>query len=257
MRLFDFFRRRKAPERFVWEELSSPRRADEKGNGPGYYDQPRPELIELIRTSPQFVLDVGCAGGAMGAEIKRRYADAVVWGIELNPQAACAAKDRIDHVLSHNVERLDFNAAGVAPASIDLIFFPDVLEHLYDPWALLARIKPFLAPNAQIIASIPNVRNLIVLEELANGRWQYAEEGLLDITHIRFFTRQSVIQLFEQTGYRIERLQSVFDGRTPELAPEPGSRLDVETPNVTYKNLDAANLEELRTFQFLVDATPA
>ncbi|MGZ3496100.1 MAG: class I SAM-dependent methyltransferase [Vulcanimicrobiaceae bacterium] len=256
MRLFEFLRRRKPPRRFVWEELSSPRSAHEKGSGPGYYDQPRPELVELIRGTPRFVLDVGCAGGAMGTEIKRRYSGAVVWGIELNSQAAAAAKARIDRVLSENVERFDFGANGIAPASIDLVFFPDVLEHLYNPWTLLARIKPFLAPNAQIIASIPNVRNFVILEDLANGIWRYAEEGLLDITHIRFFTRRSVIELFEQTGYRIERLQSLLDGRTPDPSLAPGARLDFETPTVTYKNLDAASLEELRTFQFLVDATP-
>lgn len=245
--------------RYVWQELANPLSAAEKAGGArGYYGTPRPELIALIRGEPRRVLDVGCGGGATGHSIKERFPNARVEGVERNAEAAAIAGDRLDAIHNDNVETIDYAAAGFQPHSIDLVLFPDVLEHLYDPWNVLVRLKPFLAPGAQVLASIPNIRNLCIINELLTGTWKYVDAGLLDVTHIRFFTKKSIIELFDQTGYRIHALQVNLDGRVPDAAVPPGSTtIDVDTNHFTLKHVTEQDLLELRTLQFLVDASPA
>ena len=242
--------------RFVWQELSDPRSVTEKGVDSIYYRNARTDMIARIRKAPKLMLDVGCGAGATGAEIKKRYPNATVIGIELNPEAAAMANGRIDRIIVDNVETLDFSAAGFADGSIDLVFFPDVLEHLYDPWKLLVRLKPFLAPNAQVIASIPNVRNLWLLTQLIAGSWDYAEEGLLDVTHIRFFTKKTIVQLFEQTGYKVGAIYANGDGRVPDMQAPAGKTVNIDMPQVMLKNMGQEDLIELRTLQFVIDARP-
>jgi O-antigen biosynthesis protein len=125
----------------------------------------------------------------------------------------------------------------------------DVLEHLYDPWNLLLRVRPYLAPDAQIVASIPNARNLLLLDELAGGGFGYVEAGLLDVTHIRFFTKRSILAMFAETGYEIHQIYACEDARIPPFGDVP-LPVNLSTPALTLHNLDAAALVELRTIQF-------
>lgn len=242
--------------RYVWQELSNPKPVSDKGKDSVYYRSPRTDMLAHLRSAPKFVLDVGCGAGATGAEIKQRYPNAYVTGIELNEGAARLAADRLDRVIQHNVEQLDFEKAGFTAGSIDLVLFPDVLEHLYDPWNVLMRIRRFLAPGAQVLASIPNSRNLWLLSHLSGGGWDYAEDGLLDVTHIRFFTKKTIAELFAQTGYDIHAMYSNPDGRVPVMQAPDGGAVNIDTPQFTLKNLNAQDLVELRTLQFIVDAAP-
>lgn len=242
--------------RYVWQELSSPRSVADKGQDSVYYRSARHDMIAHISGSPRLVLDVGCGAGATGAAVKERFPQATVVGIEINAEAGALAAPRLDRVIVDNVEELDFASAGFAPSSIELVFFPDVLEHLYDPWRLLVRLRPFLAETAQIIASIPNSRNLWLLSQLAGGDWPYAEEGLLDVTHIRFFTKKTMIDLFSQTGYRVKALYSNPDGRIPAIAVPENGAVNVDLPGVQLKNVNPQDAIELRTLQFIVLAEP-
>lgn len=243
---------------FVWEQLSDVRsgEADRPEMAP-YYNFVRHEVLDMIRESPRVVLDVGCGAAATSQELKRRFPDAVVHGIELNAHAAEVAAGRIDRVLCENVETLNFEAVGFEPGSIDLVLFPDVLEHLYDPWNLLRRIRPLLSNRAHIISSIPNVRNLWLILELLRGNWDYVPAGLLDITHIRFFTKKTIEQLFTQTGYRVEALGINLDGRIPAADIPAGQRADINTERMVLRQISAEEFLELRAIQFLVDAVPA
>jgi SAM-dependent methyltransferase len=242
--------------RYVWEELSNPLPIEAQGEAATYNHHPRVELLNLLNHPPRTVLDVGCAAGATGAELKRIYPQAVVHGVELSPASAAIARTKLDRVLNESIETMDFAAAGFAPKSIDVVFLPDVLEHLYDPWQSLARMKPFLSDDAQILASIPNVRNLWLIGELLAGKWDYLQEGLLDVTHIRFFTRRTIGELFDQTGYSIFRWGINLDPRVPIGDPTTEGTFNIETPKLTLKNLNATDLQELRTIQFLVAAVP-
>jgi SAM-dependent methyltransferase len=234
----------------VWQLLSRPRAPGEDG----YFEHVRAELVDLLIAPPRRFVEIGCGTGLTGAEVKRRYPAAVVDGIEYVPAAAAEAGRRLDNVHAGDVERLDL-ASLYEPASIDALLLADVLEHLYDPWNFLVRIRPFLAPGAQIIASIPNVRNLVLLGELAGGGFSYEPAGLLDITHIRFFTRVEILKMFDQTGYDVSWIGNVRDPRIPDIAPA-AFPVKVEAGSIAVDVPNAETLTELMTIQFYVRAEP-
>ncbi|MBU1665838.1 MAG: methyltransferase domain-containing protein, partial [Gammaproteobacteria bacterium] len=240
------------PGGYVWEQLSELEDADLKG---AYHDHPRKELLLLMKHVPRRVLDVGCATGATGELIKTAWPDSHVTGIELNRAAAARAEERIDKVLGEKLEDIDFAAEGIAPGSIDTVLLADVLEHLYDPWDALLRIRPLLSEDAQVLVSLPNARNLWLLNELASGRFPYSQEGLLDITHIRWFTRAEMEKMLRETGYRV-----VKSARTPTAGLQdltrPAGCTTVETEKIVLKNVDDEEFEDLKALQIMFLAQP-
>jgi 2-polyprenyl-3-methyl-5-hydroxy-6-metoxy-1,4-benzoquinol methylase len=234
----------------VWQLLSRPRVPGEDG----YFEHLRAELVDLLIAPPRRFVEIGCGTGLTGAEVKRRYPAAVVDGIEYSPAAAAEAASRLDHVHAGDVGQMDLGAL-YEPGSIDALLLADVLEHLYDPWNLLVRVRPFLAPGAQVIASIPNVRNLALLRELAAGAFSYVPAGLLDVTHIRFFTRAEILRMFDQTGYEVTWVGNVRDPRIPDIAVT-AFPVNLEAGDITIKVSTAETLTELMTIQFYVRAQP-
>src|SRR5437868_10634770 len=117
-----------------------------------YYDNARPEMLGFIPPRTRRLLDVGCGRGAFAANVKRALG-ATVWGIELNPDAARIAATRLDRVIERDI-------AGALPelpdASFDCIVFNDVLEHLHDPYSVVADVARLLAPGGVVVASLPN-----------------------------------------------------------------------------------------------------
>jgi 2-polyprenyl-3-methyl-5-hydroxy-6-metoxy-1,4-benzoquinol methylase len=205
--------------RSAWRWLGSDANNTQRGADDGYYDRVRDELLDMIEIAPRRVLDVGCGGGATDAELKRRFPGSAVVGIEAVPAAAECAEARLDQVIRANAETLDFAAAGIAAASFDLVIVADVLEHMLDPWHMLEKLRPLLAPGGRVLASIPNVRNLWLLEKIVRGGFDYGDEGLLDITHVRFFTLSEMRAMFADTGYAVERTRLNIDGNLPERVP--------------------------------------
>ncbi len=237
---------------YVWEQLSELEDADLKG---AYHDHARKELLLLLERPPRRVLDVGCATGATGELIKTAWPESHVTGIELNRAAAARAVERIDKVLGEKLEDIDFAAEGITPGSIDTVLLADVLEHLYDPWDALLRIRPLLTEDAQVLVSLPNARNLWLLNELASGRFPYASEGLLDITHIRWFTRAEMEKMLRETGYRV-----VKSSRTPTAGLQdltrPAGSTTVETEKMVLKEVDDEEFEDLKALQIMFLAQP-
>jgi trans-aconitate methyltransferase len=234
----------------VWQLLTNARVPGEDG----YFEHVRTELLDLFERPPRHLLDIGCGTGLTGLEARSRFPAAVVDGIEFSAEAAAVAAERLDRVHQGDVERMDFGALGYAHGEIDGLLLADVLEHLYNPWDLLLRIRPYLAPDVQIIASIPNARNLVLISELAAGNFNYEPAGLLDVTHIRFFTRREIYKLFAETGYEVLGMLGSPDGRIPPITAGK-DLVDIQTPAVTIKNVDAQGLGELTTIQFFVRAT--
>jgi SAM-dependent methyltransferase len=178
--------------------------ADSKGEA--YYCEPRLDIQALIDASGKRILDVGCAAGTLGAALKRAGATEVV-GIEYSPEAALLAQQRLDRVFVGDVQNLEL---PLDEASFDTIIFADVLEHTVDPWAVLTAYRRFLKADGQIIASIPNIRFYAIIARLIFNRWEYRESGILDRTHLRFFTWPTIKQLFARAGLRIERVRPVY-----------------------------------------------
>lgn len=174
----------------------------------GYYDEPRPEVTSRIPESAKYILDVGCASGALGRLIKAERPLVEVRGIEPVPDQAERARKVLDDVM---VGQADDPLPNHWPRP-DCIIFADVLEHLVDPWAVLERYRNILSPGGTIVASIPNVANRVVISGLLRLRWDYAPFGILDRTHLRFFTRETALELFEKAGFSIQHVSRTLEG---------------------------------------------
>jgi len=172
----------------------------------GYYRYNRPEIQQLVRPTARRILDIGCAAGMMGSELKQKL-NAEVWGVEFDPNAAKQAESRLDHVLNGAIEEI-FHL--IPDKYFDTIIFADVLEHLINPWEVLKNVREKLAIDGEIVASIPNVRHWSVVKNLLEGNWQYENAGILDRTHLRFFTRTECVRLFETSGYEITHRDAVI-----------------------------------------------
>jgi SAM-dependent methyltransferase len=171
--------------------------------GAAYFGNVRREIEPLLPTYAARVLDVGCGGGCTLGWLKASGRAGTTVGIELAEAAAAQARSRVDELHVGDATVL----IDVLPqASFDLVLCLDVLEHLVDPWEFAARLPWMMKPGALLVASVPNVRHLeVVLPLLLRGQWRYARDGLLDRTHLRFFTREGVLALLSPPGLHVER----------------------------------------------------
>lgn len=164
-----------------------------------YFDWARPELIRQIQPGARTILDVGCGRGALGAALKAQDPTLVVHGIEYVQEAVDVAQTRLDSAIRLDLN--DFDGLDLPEGSVDAMVFGDVLEHLLDPEAALATLLPYLADDGRVIASIPNVKHWsVVLPLLAGDAWTYTDAGLLDRTHVHFFTLSEATQMFSRVG---------------------------------------------------------
>lgn len=215
-------------------------------------------LLEMVSRRPDRVLDVGCFCGGSGRWLKAKFPGCEVIGIELLEAAAAEAATAYDRVITGAIEQVDFDAQGLAPGSIDAIIAADVLEHLYNPWKVLQRLKPLLAQDGALYVSLPNIRNLNILVALAQGDWQYSGGGILDITHLRFFTRKQAVQMLAETGWRVEALLINRDpSLTPMLQGRDLSQLrSINAGMLKFDNLAPEDAAELIALQFFIRAVP-
>lgn len=224
-----------------------------------YHSYFNPDLLNLFAHAPRKLLDIGCASGALCAEMKRRQPKTQTIGIEPNKRAAELARNRVDQVFTGTFEEVDLVAEGIGHGSIDSVVAADVLEHMYDPWRTMVNLKPFLTKDAQIIISIPNSRHVNLIVRLADGgMWTYEDRGLLDITHIRFFTLMEFANLLQQTGYRIEQVAHFIDPALQEffVAAKKGPEINLRVGRLAFERLTVQDLTELCTWQFFIRARP-
>jgi SAM-dependent methyltransferase len=223
-----------------------------------YYEGINETLCGILRAPPRRVLELGCAAARLGEFIKKRHPEAHYTGIEMNEGAAAIARTRIDRVIVSRIEEIDFEREGVPAGSIDTFIAGDVLEHMYDPWRALAAVRPLLSPDAQVAISVPNVRNLYVLDVLANeGTWKYATHGLLDITHIRFFAFRDCLRLLDETGYVFQGVTCNIDPRYKELFQSHLGKTNVnlQMGRLRLEDLTAAEFQEYCTLQYVILAS--
>lgn len=173
-----------------------------------YYNVERREMLHYIPKGAVRFVEIGCGTGAFGSLLRQNINNANVVGIEMHPASALIAKSRLDLVIEEPVE---IGLGLLKNNDSDCIICNDVLEHLVDPWLVLNGLRKKLKKNGSIVASIPNVRYFPVFKDyILNGNWEYQNDGVLDRTHLRFFTKNSIKQLFEKAGYRLEKIEGIF-----------------------------------------------
>jgi 2-polyprenyl-3-methyl-5-hydroxy-6-metoxy-1,4-benzoquinol methylase len=178
------------------------------------------ENLALVRAigTPRTVLDVGCGIGLNGAAARRT--GAAVTGIETDPRALAEARKRLDEVLEVDITDAAAVRAALGPAEgeaprkgegpgrrFDLVLLADVLEHVVDPQAVLRRFAGYLAEDGQLLVSLPNVAAWTVRLGLLAGRFDYRPSGILDDSHLRFFTRDTARRLLDEAGLEVLRIE--------------------------------------------------
>ena len=198
-------------------------------------------LSMTLADEPHDVLDVGCSSGYLASPLAA--AGVRVSGIELDPGAAEEARvSCAGGVLVGDIESMEL---PFEPASFDAIVCGDLVEHLRDPGAALARLRPLLRPNGRLVLSTPNVANWAMRLSLLAGRWRYTDRGILDRTHAHLFTRKTLTETVEDAGYRVVELD--------HTVPVPL----VGTPVVERATHAVSRVRpSLFAYQFLLAATP-
>ncbi|MCA0293580.1 MAG: class I SAM-dependent methyltransferase [Actinobacteria bacterium] len=173
-----------------------------------YGDNPREDVAPFIPANATSVLEVGCGRGGFGITLRRRLGDDVtIVGVEAMPSEAAVAREAhgFDEVLTGYFPEI---LAG-RNDRFDVIVFNDVLEHILEPWDVLDQAHERLTPKGCVVAAIPSIQYAPVVMGLLRGRWDYSDTGTLDRTHVRFFTKSSMVMMFEKAGYRVEQCTRV------------------------------------------------
>jgi len=198
------------------------------------------KLLALVGDGKR-VLDVGCSSGYLARPLVAN--GCTVIGIEFDSAAAEEARSVCDDVLVGDVETMEL---PFSEGSFDVVLCGDLIEHLRDPDAFLARARPLLHADGRLVLTTPNVANWSMRLGLLAGRWRYTERGILDRTHTHLFTRKTLVETLGRAGYRVDVLDftvplPVFRTATTERTAHAVGRLR----------------PSLFAYQFVVAATPA
>jgi len=217
-----------------------------------YYQYARPEIVNLVPDSAKKILELGCGEGHTGAAVKHRQ-EAHVTGVEMEHAVALAAADLLDDVRQGDLDSFDF---PWGESSFDCILAADVLEHLRDPWKVLRQAYRLLTPKGVIVASIPNIGFFDIINGLLMGRFDYQDTGLLDRTHLRFFTYSTFIEALTNAGFTLASATSVFvtPGASEILQSSP-SNGNIQIGAMTFHYENPRQVQELLTYQWLLVGT--
>jgi ubiquinone/menaquinone biosynthesis C-methylase UbiE len=160
------------------------------------------EVLQLLPANAKNIVEIGSGYGAMASSYKKINPTCNYVCIDIDPEYADAARSRCDKSLAANIEQMSPNEFDQLFPS-DCWIFADSLEHLYDPWKLLTMIRERISPDGCIVCCIPNAQHWSVQYKLMSGSFNYEQSGLMDKTHIRWFTRTTMISMFASSGWRI------------------------------------------------------
>ena len=191
-----------------------------------YFSNARADLVDRLPLDPSAsILEVGCGTGATGALALSEGRCSHYVGVELFESAAKEAREVLSDVITGNVESLTFDWQ---PASFDALILSEVLEHLVEPGEVLKKLARYVRPGGMVLASSPNISHWRVIRELIRGRFELADQGVFDRTHLRWFTPQSFAGMFDDAGFRIDEVGPVtaFSPRTELISRLTGGRFD-------------------------------
>ncbi|MCE5284744.1 MAG: class I SAM-dependent methyltransferase [Pelosinus sp.] len=175
-----------------------------------YYNFIKDWIIPIIPEGNNKIMDLGCAAGQMGRLLKELKKASIVIGVEMYAPAAELAKQYYDvvHVVDADFLNLDYKEY------FDFVICGDILEHMRDPWSMVAKIYGWLKVGGSLIISIPNVRYFGLLKDLIlKGKFEYEDSGILDKTHLRFFTRNSIVELVEGAHFKVVSQNMLISGK--------------------------------------------
>lgn len=213
----------------------------EKQSSGDYYQVWNQSLFDLVPVTAKNILEIGCASGRLGEAIKTRNGQINYVGIEIVPSAGELAKLKLDQVFVDNIEYFDWKKLD--SKFFDCIIFGDVLEHLIDPKKTLQAAIKNLTTDGDVITCLPNIGHWSIINGLLHGTWDYADSGLLDRTHLRFFTIKTFKDLLNECGLNVVQEAQLRNGDAipGEIIPVLQKlRIDVNT-----------FLDQVQTFQFL------
>jgi len=171
-----------------------------------YYGGVRSEMLKYFPENGNTMLDVGCGEGVFGKSAKDKFG-VEVWGIDINQRSVALAEEKLDRAFCNDVSLM---MDDLPENYFDAIYFNDVLEHMVDPYSLLGALKSKLNTEGVVVASIPNVRYHRVLTQILLKRdFKYEKAGVMDETHLRFFTQKSIQRMFVDAGYEIIRVDPI------------------------------------------------
>jgi len=180
-----------------------------------YYNWFKSGIASLIPEGHHVILDVGCAAGVLGRRLKELNKAKEMVGVEIFKEAADEAEKYYDTIYRGDIEEL------ILPyeAYFDFVVCADILEHVRDPWNILRQIHTWLKNDGSLIICIPNVRYWKVLRDLVfHGNWEYTDAGILDKTHLRFFTRRSFLEPLAEVGFEVQYMRMEISGIKHEIA---------------------------------------
>lgn len=199
----------------LWEKqlkINSQKFTEKWGFDPLYYTHSRQVLIDKISHPKDAlirVLEIGCGMGSTLSKIKYLYPNSEIYGIELVDSVSKLGNLLCPNIVQGNIETDPFPFESV---KFDYIIFGDVLEHLHAPEEILKKLQKYLSPNGRYICSLPNLMHVSALLPLIYGHFDYEDAGILDRTHLRFFTYESILKLFDACGLAIQNFGWISDG---------------------------------------------
>ena len=185
-----------------------------------YFKNIRKELLNLIPQQNRngSILEIGAGSGATMIYAKQNGYAKKIYGIELcKVDDSFQENSEFESFLIGNIENMNL---GYDEKSFDVILCGDVLEHLINPYEIVKKIKFFLKDDGVLIASLPNIRQIqMMIQIYLKGDFRYEEAGILDKTHLRFFCKKNMIELFENKGLQVEQIVSNSNliGKTTKL----------------------------------------
>jgi 2-polyprenyl-3-methyl-5-hydroxy-6-metoxy-1,4-benzoquinol methylase len=172
----------------------------------GYYESVREDMLKYIPETARTVLEFGCGCGGFTALVKEKLG-AECWAVEIDKAAAKEAEKKLDKVINADATEA---ATDIPNTYFDCIVFLDVLEHLVNPYSLLLTCKEKLTSSGVIVASIPNIRYYrTFMDFVVHGNWDYRDKGIIDKTHLRFFTRNSILKMFNKLGFTVVTCEGI------------------------------------------------
>lgn len=216
---------------------------------PGSVNNSWSHLYDYISEGDE-VLDVGCSSGNFG-EVLIQLKNCTVTGIDLDKKDITEAKKKLNKAIVGDINDISLIAKL---GKYDIIIFADVLEHLTDPRQTLENVKQLLKPNGQVLFSIPHMGHMSVRLGLMTGKFNYADRGLLDRTHLHFYDKDEVEAIFNDADYRIKEVRPVISRYTSDMINQKLRDMGLRSSKEFVKYLDNSSGD---IFQFIGTATPA